>query len=168
MRDTFRRLLPALGKNEVCGGARASETRQRGATGSRPVAVVFGVCSVVVRARRRGGSIAPPILPAMPISSERSTTIRHPAGDLDGFFRRRVRTRTPQGALEKAVVFAPLSLITALSLAISDAGTVVAVTGSVCGSAIIYLFPAFIFFATEVRGSPLSFMVVSCFLFLFL
>ena len=36
-------------------------------------------------------------------------------------------------------------------LAIADAGKVVAVTGSVCGSAIIYLFPATMWFATEVR-----------------
>ena len=55
------------------------------------------------------------------------------------------------GAGERIVVGAPLALVTALSLAIADAGKVVAVTGSVCGSAIIYLFPATMWFATEVR-----------------
>ena len=64
---------------------------------------------------------------------------------------RNVLKRFAPSAGERVVVGAPLALITALSLAIADAGKVVAVTGSVCGSAIIYLFPATMWFATEAR-----------------
>ena len=64
---------------------------------------------------------------------------------------RGVLKRFAPSAGERVVVGAPLALITALSLAIADAGKVVAVTGSVCGSAIIYLFPATMWFATEAR-----------------
>ena len=64
---------------------------------------------------------------------------------------RSVLKRVAPSAGERAVVGVPLAIITALALAIADAGVVVAVTGSVCGSAIIYLFPAAIWFATEAR-----------------
>ena len=43
---------------------------------------------------------------------------------------------------EKAVVAAPLSLITAIALLLDDVGGLVSLTGALMGSAVIYALPA--------------------------